>query len=100
MKISVIFPPISAVIGCQQLITVDENEMQHRRLKFGTRINFRAHVQIPGNFFSYQPKELKFGTHITFGVKLKCNFNHLSQSSQAPKQPPELQYGTGISFRG
>ena len=45
----------TAVNNCQQLITVDENEVQPRELKFSININFSVHMKISVNFLSYRP---------------------------------------------
>ena len=76
---------ISAVIRCQQLITVDEKENQPRELKFGTHIIFSVQMKNPIIFFfilvviscqglktvdenENKPGELKFGANHLKGV--------------------------------
>ena len=45
---------ISAVISCQELITVDENGNQPRELKLGTHITLTVCIKHPAQHFVYQ----------------------------------------------
>ena len=98
---------ISAVISCQQLITVDENENLHRKLKFGTSIDFSIYMNLPLKFFFHischqlstarnswlklisvdenwnQPRELKFVTHINFSVQMIISVDFLYHLAMA-----------------
>ena len=58
MKILVKFFFISAVISCQQLMTVDDNVNQPRELKFGTGNNFSVNIKLSVEFFHISCQQL------------------------------------------